>query len=137
VISALYAIGLKMLQIRIDGIDCLFWASMVDSRTNGCHTLHMKSFVESVRYFSLPAVMLSVLFSASVMAEACTYREAIMAFERGNDVRGMVLMQMAGRDGDVRATNYLAQSFQRQEPVLSATTNNPSLAASAQDLLPE
>lgn len=54
-----------------------------------------------------------------------------MAFEQGNDVRGMVLMQMANRDGDVRATEYLAQSFQRQEPVLSATTINPTLAASA------
>ena len=74
--------------------------------------------------------MLGVLFSASVMAEACSYREAIMAFERGNDVRGMVLMRMANRDGDVRATEYLAQSFRRQEPVLSATTTTPSLTAS-------
>jgi len=103
---------------------------MVDSRTNGCHTLRMKSFVESVRYFSIPGVMLGVLFSASVMAEACSYREAIMAFERGNEVRGMVLMQMANRDGDVRASEYLALSFPRQEPVLSPTTINPSLVAS-------
>ena len=104
---------------------------MVDSRTNGCHKLRMKPFVERVLYFSIPGVMLGVLFSASVMAEACSYREAIMAFERGNDVRGMVLMQMASRDGDVRATEYLALSFPRQEPVLSANTINPSLAASA------
>jgi len=103
---------------------------MVDSRTKGCHTLHMKLFVEKTQYFSIPGVMLGVLFSTSVMAEACTYREAIMAFEQGNDVRGIVLMQMANRDGDVRATEYLALSFQKQEPALSASTINPPLVAS-------
>lgn len=39
---------------------------------------------------------------------ACTYREAIMALERGNTVRGMTLMQMAQRDGDNRASQFLA-----------------------------
>jgi hypothetical protein len=96
----------------------------------------MKRIVEKAHYFSIPGVMLGALFSASVMAEACTYREAIMAFERGNDVRGMVLMQMANHDGDVRATEYLAQSFRRQEPVLTATTISPSLAASIKGINP-
>lgn len=89
----------------------------------------MKRFVDKAHYFSILGVMLGVLFSASVMAEACTYRKAIIAYERDDDVRGMVLMQMANRDGDVRATEYLAQSFQRQEPVLNSTSTSPSLAA--------
>ena len=44
---------------------------------------------------------------SSVLAETCTYGEAIMALEQGNTIRGMALMRMANRDGDERASRYL------------------------------
>ena len=44
-----------------------------------------------------------------VSAEACSYREAMMALEQGNMIRGMALMRMASRDGDLRATNFLRE----------------------------
>ena len=51
--------------------------------------------------------------SSNVMAEACTFREALMAIEKGNTVRGMALMRMASRDEDLRATEHLmAKDFQ-------------------------
>jgi len=54
-------------------------------------------------------------FAGSVQAEACTYREAIMALEQGNTVRGLALLRMASRDGDPRAKRQLA-GLQTQEP---------------------
>jgi hypothetical protein len=47
------------------------------------------------------------MLSGTVWAEACTYREALMALEQGNSVRGLALMRMARRDGDRRAEDYL------------------------------
>ena len=55
--------------------------------------------------FLLLAGMSGSVYSAG----ACTYREAIMALERGNAVRGMALMRMAQRDGDDRASQFLAK----------------------------
>ena len=59
--------------------------------------------------------LLLLFASGLVQAGACTYREAIMAFERGNTYRGMALMQMARKDGDQRASDYLALKGQRFE----------------------
>jgi len=39
---------------------------------------------------------------------ACTYNEAVMAFNNGNLVRGQALIRMAARDGDQRAMRFLA-----------------------------
>ncbi len=46
-------------------------------------------------------------FSSPVLAGACSYREGIMAFQQGNPIRGMALLRMASRDGDLRASLYL------------------------------
>jgi hypothetical protein len=54
-------------------------------------------------------ILLLLAVSTAIQAGACTYREAIMAMERGNMVRGMALMRMASRDGDGRAVRYLAR----------------------------
>ena len=69
--------------------------------------------------------LLLLISSGLVQAGACTYREAIMAFERGNTHRGMALMQMAGKDGDRRASDYLALRGNRFEGETS--TNNSRL----------
>ncbi len=45
----------------------------------------------------------------TVYAGSCTYGEAMMALEKGNTVRGLVLMRMASRDGDQRAERYLRE----------------------------
>ncbi|WP_455222146.1 hypothetical protein [Kaarinaea lacus] len=48
----------------------------------------------------------TVLMSANLHA-ACTYNEAVMAFNNGNQIRGHALMKMAARDGDERAVHFL------------------------------
>jgi len=53
----------------------------------------------------------TALLSANVHA-ACTYNEAMMAFNNGNQIRGQALMRMAARDGDERAVHFLnSKSF--------------------------
>ncbi len=46
---------------------------------------------------------------SEVYAGSCAYREAMMALEKGNEVRGLALMRMASRDGDSRAERYLQE----------------------------
>lgn len=53
------------------------------------------------------AFLISTLLASGLHA-ACTYNEAIMAFDNGNLVRGQALMRMAARDGDQRAMHFLA-----------------------------
>lgn len=62
--------------------------------------------------------LLLLATSSASHAGACTYREAIMALEQGNAVRGMALMRMASRDGDGRATSYLARLAAEREVAL-------------------
>ncbi len=70
-------------------------------------------------------ILSTVLFlPLSVMAEACTYSEAQLAFNNGNLQRANVLMQMAARDGDKRAILFL--QGQRVEYLAEL---NPQLAA--------
>lgn len=52
-------------------------------------------------------LLLLLGFSAQVPAGACSYREGIMALQQGNQIRGMALLRMASRDGDLRASLYL------------------------------
>ena len=56
---------------------------------------------------SLAFLLFVLAFMPTAMA-ACTYGEALLAFERGNIVRGQALMKMAARDGDQRAMHFLA-----------------------------
>mgnify|MGYP003573378611 FL=1 len=58
------------------------------------------------------AILISTLLASGVQA-ACTYNEAIMAFDNGNLVRGQALMRMAARDGDQRAMYSLASYDQK------------------------
>ena len=55
--------------------------------------------------------------SDGVFAEACSYQEAIMALQQGNQVRGLALMRMASADGDVRARGYLAAQTSKPRQV--------------------
>ncbi len=55
----------------------------------------------------LPLLFL-VGFSSPLLAGACSYREGIMALQQGNAIRGLALLRMASRDGDPRASLYLA-----------------------------
>lgn len=45
----------------------------------------------------------SAVAMAAVNAQACTYNEALLAFQQGNLVRGFALLTMAAKDGDRRA----------------------------------
>ena len=69
----------------------------------------------------LPLICLICSLSGAVMAGSCAYREALMALEKGNVVRGMALMRMADRDGDRRASHYLATRDSQFQP---SSTNN-------------
>jgi hypothetical protein len=65
-----------------------------------------------MHFFQKSFLFLLVIFASGlVQASACTYREAIMALERGNTTRGMALMRMANRDGDKRAGDYLIMNY--------------------------
>ncbi len=57
-----------------------------------------------------PLILLVLLFglSGQAFAASCAYRDAIMALQQGNQVRGLALLRMASRDGDLRASRYLA-----------------------------
>ena len=55
------------------------------------------------------ALLVSAFLTLSAQA-ACTYGEAVMAFNNGNLVRGQALMKMAARDGDPRAVRFLAKN---------------------------
>jgi len=77
-----------------------------------------------LRQLILRAPLLLLLgLSGQVLAEACSYREGIMALQQGNQIRGMALLRMASRDGDLRASLYLAS--------LQATDDKQSQRASA------
>lgn len=83
-----------------------------------------------LRPFLISVPFLLFAFGTPVLAGACSYSEAIMALQQGNQVRGMALLRMASRDGDPRASRYLAS--------LQATADKPAstpltvLAKSAQ-----
>jgi hypothetical protein len=49
------------------------------------------------------AAAATMFYGTTVYGEACTYNEALMAFQQGNAVRGQALMTMAAKDGDKRA----------------------------------
>ncbi len=60
---------------------------------------------------------------------SCAYQEAIMAMEKGNEVRGLALMRIASRDGDHRAQSYLReQDYMTELPVLVKARQPLSLA---------
>lgn len=62
----------------------------------------------------LAAALLLALAGIAQAGQACTWSEALLALERGNQVRGMALMKMAARDGDTRAVAWL-QQYQGQK----------------------
>lgn len=58
-------------------------------------------------YSALVGLFLLSAFGTNAYAAACTYDEAILALQQGNALRGLALIRMAARDGDIRATHYL------------------------------
>lgn len=62
------------------------------------------------------ATIVMTLVASNVMA-ACTYGEAVMALKTGNSVRGLALMNMAAKDGDWRAIQFLATSRYKNEAI--------------------
>jgi hypothetical protein len=72
----------------------------------------------------------TALLSANVHA-ACTYDEAMMAFNNGNQIRGQALMRMAASDGDERAVHFLSStSFAVIYGHTELSTDQPALKAS-------
>jgi hypothetical protein len=71
-------------------------------------------------------IFLLLAVSAASQAGACTYREAIMAMERGNTVRGIALMRMASRDGDDRAIRYLVRRAGDKEILAGSMPQSPA-----------
>ena len=55
------------------------------------------------RFLKVTLFICGTLSATAVNAEACTYNEALMAFQQGNVVRGQALLTMAVNDGDQRA----------------------------------
>ena len=69
-------------------------------------------------------VLIGFVFPLFAYADACTYGEAIIAFEQGNATRGTALMDMAAKDGDQRAVKYLANvKLPDKAPVNLPVTN--------------
>lgn len=65
-------------------------------------------------YYLAMRLLITILFcllafSGAVYAEACTYSEAILALQHGNQVRAQALLRMAARDGDQRAVKMMAK----------------------------
>lgn len=52
-------------------------------------------------------LVFSACWSSLLWAEACSYREALIAYQQGNLVRAQALMKMAANDGDPRAKEFL------------------------------
>jgi hypothetical protein len=50
-----------------------------------------------------------LLAESAAFGQACTYNEGIIALKQGNQIRGMALLRMAAKDGDVRAQAGLAE----------------------------
>ena len=68
-------------------------------------------------------VMVSLSLPLLASAEPCTYREAIMAYQNGNTVRGDALMKIAANDGDNRAVVYLHALHQNTATELKPNSN--------------
>ncbi len=69
---------------------------------------------------------------SGVYAGSCAYQEAMMAMDKGNAVRGLALMRMAGRDGDLRAERYLREQDNAAGlPVLVKGQRSLTLATTA------
>lgn len=65
--------------------------------------------MDIIRRLLMVSFFLSGAVSATaVNAEACTYNEALMAFQQGNTVRGQALLTMAAKDGDQRAVTLFS-----------------------------
>lgn len=61
-----------------------------------------------LKSFRILTIMGCIALATAVYAEACTYNEALMAFQQGNAARGQALMSMAAKDGDERAVALFA-----------------------------
>lgn len=59
--------------------------------------------------------LLLLTASMNLSAFACTYSEAIMAYEQGNQKRALFLMQIAAREGDPRAVEKLLEMQMNEE----------------------
>jgi len=66
--------------------------------------------------------LLIFVWANVLFAEACTYNEAKLALEKGNQTRGLSLMKMAAKDGDKRAVQYIASLNGQQNPITNQLT---------------
>lgn len=62
------------------------------------------------------------------LAEACTYSDAKLAWDRGNLKRAVALMQMAANDGDERAVAFLQVNYNFKNKVISTLSIKDKLA---------
>ena len=74
--------------------------------------------------------LLMFAWANALFAEACTYNEAKLALEKGNQIRGISLMKMAANDGDKRAIQYIAklngQKNHRTDQIVMLSTESIS-----------
>ena len=60
-------------------------------------------------------ILASSVFTLSVRVVVCIYGEVVLAFERGNEVRGLALMEIAVREGDQRAVHFLTLKYGKED----------------------
>ncbi len=71
----------------------------------------MKKMVNRIFLASLSGFIFFCAYIPTVSAEACTYKDGLLAYEQNNKVRAETLLTMAMRDGDKRAELFLAKHF--------------------------
>lgn len=78
----------------------------------------MKKIVNRIVVAGLSGFILFCAYVPMASAEACTYKDGLLAYEQNNRVRAETLLTMAMRDGDKRAELFLAKHFASKEPSL-------------------
>jgi len=72
------------------------------------------------KYLAIATTILACagIYAPIAHSAACTYDDAVMAFKNNNLHRAKVLLEMAKRDGDKRAVQFLAKHFDLKEKVV-------------------
>ena len=75
----------------------------------------MKTHSVKTMLTTVSALLLLATQTTVAGPTACTYQDAVMAYEQNNFIRAKVLLEMAKRDGDKRAEVFLAKHFQLKD----------------------
>lgn len=78
----------------------------------------MSNHFKRVNTANLLATALLLTSFSAISGEACTYDEGVLAFKQNNMIRAKMLLDMATRDGDIRAEQFLVKHFKlKEQPV--------------------